>query len=149
MWTYTDEELDKPLYQLRFMIGDTVACDAQFSDGEIMYAYNSRGSLYGAAAELCLRLATKFSRSVDQSAASSKAAFSQLSKQYLRQSIMFETKAAASGAGAPYFGGISESDKERQVLDQDRVPPLFRRGMHDNFYPVAPVGSESEDVGTD
>jgi len=149
-WSYSQDQLNKPLYRVRFLIGDTFCSEQQFQDEEINAAIGSRGTLYGACADLCRALATKYSRSVDFAVTGGgRASYSQLSKQYLRQALQFEAKAASSGAAAPYFAGTSEFDKFNQELDQDRVPPVFQKGMHDNSSPVPPIGIESQDVGTD
>jgi hypothetical protein len=147
-WTYSADQLNKPLYRVRFLIGDRYCAEQQFQDEEINDAISRRGTIYGACADLCRSLATGYSRSVDFAVTGGgRSTYSQLSKQYLRQAIMFETKAAT--LTGPYVGGISVVDKQNQVLDQDRVPPLFQKGMHDNVSQIAPVGEESIETGTD
>ena len=148
-WSYSADQINtKPLYRVRFLMGDTVCSEQQFQDEEINAAINSRGSLAGACADLCRALATKYSRSVDLAiVGGGRANYSQLSKQYLRQALGFEAKATALANG--YIGGISITDKLNQELNQDRVPPQFSIGMHDNWLPVAPIGSESIEEGSD
>jgi hypothetical protein len=149
-WSYSAAQLNKPLYRVRFMIGDRYCAEQQFQDEEIIDAITRRGSIYGACADLCRSLSVAYSRSVDFAiVGGGRANYSQLSKQYLRQAILFDAKAASSGAAMPYFAGISEADKQNQVLDIDRVPPLFQRGMTDNVQTIAPTGIESEQVGSD
>jgi len=148
-FTYSPDQINtKPLYRVRFMIGDTVCGEPQFQDEEIAATITSRGSLAGACADLCRALATKYSRSVDFAiTGGGRANYSQLSKQYLRQALAFEAKATVAAAG--YAAAMTLSDKLNQEMDQDRVPPLFTIGMHDSLLPVAPVGSESPRSGTD
>jgi len=149
-WTYSaDQSNTKPIYRVRFMIGDTACGEQQFQDEEINAAIVSRGSLAGACADLCRSLATKYSRSVDLAiVGGGRASYSQLSKQYLRQAIGFESKAAELATG--YVGGISLADKLSNELNLDRPSPQFVIGMHDNWLPVAPIGSEEHsDTGID
>jgi hypothetical protein len=123
------------------MIGDTVCGEQQFQDEEINAAINSRGSLVGACADLCRALATKYSRSVDMAiVGGGRATYSQLSKQYLRQAISFEAKAATLATG--YVGGVSIADKLNNEMNIDRPDPQFSIGMHDNWLPVAPIGAD-------
>lgn len=148
-WSYSPDQLNKPLYLCRLELGDVVCGDQQFQDEEINAALARRGSVYGACADLCRAYAARVSRSVDQAVTGAAAKFSQMSRQYRIMALTYEAKAASSGMGTPYAGAISLTDKNNQVQDQDRVPPLFQRGMHDNLIPVAPTGLESEDVGGD
>ena len=148
-WSYSWDQINSnPVYRVRFRIGDNVSCEPLFQDEEIAAAISARGSLAGACADLCRALATKYSRSVDFAVTGGgRASYSQLSKQYNRQAVMFEVKAAS--LATPYVAGISVTDKLNQELDTDRVPPQFVIGMHDNLMPVAPVGSESPQSGID
>jgi len=149
-FTYSADQLNKPLYRVRFLIGDRYCAEQQFQDEEINDAIARRGSIYGACADLCRSLSAAYSRSVDFAiVGGGRANYSQLSKQYLRQAVLFDAKAASSGVATPYVAGISETDKTNQELDIDRVPPLFQRGMTDNVQTIAPVGIESETAGTD
>ena len=144
MWTYSWDQLDQPLYQVRLIIGDIVACDQQLQDEEILYFIGSRGSNYGAAAECCRSLATRMARSFDQQAAGSKVFYSQMYKQYTQKAIEYETLATMIGSGVPYAGGISLTDMNRERDDPDRPPPQFFIGMHTNLIPVPPVGAGVE-----
>lgn len=144
-WSYNIENLaTAPKDQVRLLIGDTLTTDQQLQDEEINYLLTTRGSLYGTAAECCRSLQAKFSRSVDQAAGASKTMYSQLAKAYGVKAAEFESKAAMSGAGLPYSGGISVTDKLAQERNTDRVSPQFQVGMDDNeFLPVGPAGNES------
>ena len=55
----------------------------------------------------------------------------------------YEARAAQMGAGLPFAGGISVSDKQANEADTDRVAPQFNIGLEDNFLPVGPVGNET------
>jgi hypothetical protein len=41
-WTYSPDQLNLPLYQVRLMIGDVIACDPQLQDEEILYFISTR-----------------------------------------------------------------------------------------------------------
>jgi hypothetical protein len=151
-WSYTITDLATSTKdQVRFLIGDTLTTDQQLQDEEIVFAISQRASVWGAAAECCRSLASKFARSVDTAAGASKQSYSQLAKAYTIKTNEFESRAAMGGAGMPYAGGISIADKLAQEQNEDRVSPQFQVGMDDNFLPVAPAGNESSvppgDVG--
>jgi hypothetical protein len=146
-WTYNPATLATvPKDQVRLLIGDTLSTDQQLQDEEILYLLTQRASVYGTAAECCRSLQAKFSRSVDQQSGTNKNSYSQMAKAYGVKAVEFEAKAAATGAGMPYAGGISIADKLTQQLDPDRVPPQFQIGMDENL--IAPAagdtGNESE-----
>jgi hypothetical protein len=148
-WSYTIADLaTSPKDQVRLLIGDTLSTDPQMQDEEIDYFITQRSSMYGAAAECCRSLQAKFSRSVDQTAGSSKTLYSQMAKAYGVKAAEFEDKAAQAGAGLPYAGGISVTDKLNQQADGDRVQPQFQIGMEDNLLPVGPAGNLSSVPGS-
>lgn len=130
---------------VRYLIGDTVSSDPQLQDEEIAMSISMRSTAYGAAAECCRSLATKFSRLVDQAAGSSKITFSNMAKAYNARAIEFESLSTLSGAVTPYAGGISAADMLTQETNTDRVGPQFTIGMTDNYLPMAPTGPENED----
>lgn len=128
---------------VRLLIGDVLSSDPQLQDEEVAYMLSSRGTLYGAAAECCRALASKFGRSVDQQAGTSKLFYSQMSKAYTLKSIEFEVKSTLSGYAVPYAGGISLIDKQMQDLNADRVTPTFTKGIMDNAEPEASSGAQT------
>lgn len=131
--------------QVRLLIGDTYTGDQQIQDEEIEYFLMQRATSYGAAAECCRSLQAKLSRSVDQGSGTNKVSYSQMAKAYGVKAAEFEAKAAMSGAGAPYAGAMSISDKIAQESDNDRVAPQFQIGMDENLIlpAVGDSGSES------
>jgi hypothetical protein len=142
-WTFDPTLLaGSPLFQLRSLIGDTLASDPQIADEELAFYQTQRASLYGAAAMACRTLASKYSRSVTQASGTTKFNFTDLSKAYAARAVAFELMASAGMM--PYAGGISIADKAAQELDPDRVGPQFNIGMDDNEIPVAPEGNETE-----
>lgn len=149
-WTYLTSDLaTTPKDQVRLLIGDTLSTDPQLQDEEINYLLTTRTSIYGACAEACRSLATKFSRSVDQAAGTAKEAYSQMAKAYFQKAIYFDVKSAEAGAGLPYAGGISITDKSNQLQDTDRVPPQFNIGMDDNPLPIGQAGNENPEPNED
>jgi hypothetical protein len=144
-WSYNASTLaTTPKDQVRLLIGDVVSTDEQLQDEEITFLLTQRSSIYGTAAECCRSLASKFARSVDQTAGDTKLAYSQLSKAYTAKATAFENKAALSGSGMPYAGGISVADKQNQEQDTDRVQPQFNVGMDENeTLPVGVAGNET------
>ena len=144
-WTYNAATIaGVPKDQVRLLIGDVIVGHPQLQDEEILFLITTRSSIYGAAAECCRSLQAKFSRSVDQVAGTSKIMYSQMAKAYAVKVNEFEAKAAATGAGVAYAGGISISDALVQELNQDRIPPQFNIGMDDNLIPLGPTGNEPE-----
>lgn len=144
-WSYSwDQLLTNPVYAVRLLIGDVISCQPQLQDEEIAFHIGRRSSLYGAASECCRSLAARFARSVDFSAGSNKASYSQLAKAYTSQALLFEAKAATTGAATPYSGGTSIADMLRNEANGDRVLPAFTIGMQDDLLPVAPTGQETE-----
>ena len=143
-WTYSTADLATSAKdQVRLLIGDTLSVDPQLQDEEIVQFISARSSIYGAAGDCCRSLASKFSRSVTQKAGTNTLNFSDMSKAYLKMAIGFDAKALASGAGTPYAGGISQSDKDGQVSNDDRVAPQFNLGMEDNnTIPISGTGNE-------
>lgn len=144
-WTYSVEGIaNSPLFQVRYLIGDTMMNDQQAQDEEINFALTQRPSIYGAAAMVSRSLAGKFSRLVDTVAKDLRTTLSTKARNYLRMAMEFETQAAVRSGAMPYAGGISLSDKARQEQDSDRVPPQFDLGMQDNSLPVGAAGNETQ-----
>lgn len=148
-WTYYPTKLaTSPKDQVRLLIGDTVSTDPQMQDEEINFYLTQRSSVWGAAAECCMTLATKFARSVDQAVGTAKISFSQMAQAYVRRAALFNAKAAMMGTGLPYAGGLSATDMMNALANDDRVAPNFTVGAFDNFLPVGPIGVETEEQGS-
>jgi hypothetical protein len=142
-WTYNLSLLaTSKLAQVRFLMGDTVATSPQMQDEEINFAITQRGSIYGAAADVCRALSAKLSREADTVDKDLRTMMSSRAKAYAARANALEIQGKVRGGALPYSGGISILDKVAQELDTDRVPPFFNRGMDTNYLPVAPVGNE-------
>ena len=145
-WTYYPTQLaTNKTSQVRLLIGDVVSTDPQMQDEEINWFLTMRSSVWGAAAECCTTLATKFARSVDQAVGTAKISFSQMAKSYIGRAAFFNAKAAMMGSGMPYAGGLSAADMLNALNNDDRVQPQFTIGITDNLLPVAPAGGETEE----
>lgn len=149
-WSYSLADLaTSQKDQVRRLLGDVIASDQQIADEEINFAITTRSNVYGAAAECARFIAAQYSRKADVVTASPgggqlKTNYSQQAKSYLTLAAAMDLKAAATGGGAPYAGGISIADKQNAEQDDDRVAPQFDLGMTDNLTnPVAPVGNQT------
>lgn len=144
-WTYNLSSLGtSPLFQVRYLMGDTVQTQQQVQDEEITFALTQRSSIYGTAAMVCRSLASRLAREADTVDKDIRTTLSARSRGYLRMSIAFEQQASARSGALPYAGGISIADKLQNELDADRVPPNFSIGLtDDDFMPVSPVGNET------
>jgi hypothetical protein len=147
-WTYTLADLaTTPLFQLRWLIGDTLPADPQIADEELTWAMTQRSSIYGAAADACRSLATQMGRQADSVQGNLRTTYSARSRAYAAASGRFEVMAMVRSAGMPYSGQISKVDYTAMLANPDRMGPQFAIGMQDNYLPVGPVGQENESLG--
>lgn len=143
VWTYSGDPSASPRDAARYLIGDTIYTDQQFTDAEIDYQVTkSPTNLYRVAYALCLSLAAKFSRLVDTVDRDLRTMYSTKSGNYRAMAARFQQEAATGGGGMPFAGGISFADRQRQIDNTDRVPPDFNKGMQDNWVPDGIVGNE-------
>lgn len=110
---------------IRILIHDTTG---RLSDETIAYFLASEPSVWYAAAMCCDTLAAqqggKTSLTVgDLSIGYSAGEYKSLSKSF---------RIRGSLAAVPFAGGISQSDKDTETSDTDRVGPSFTIGMHDD-----------------
>lgn len=149
-WTYDTGKLaTSSLYQVRYLVGDTLSADTQVQDEEIAFALTQKASIYGAAAIVCRSLAAQLSRQADTVDRDLRTTLSAKATAYAKRAAQMETMAVTRSGATPYAGGISISDKVQQELNTDRVPPQFTIDMDDNYLPVAPVGNEGTPVPTE
>lgn len=142
-WTYNPASIaDTPLYQVRFLIGDTLPKDPQLSDEELGFALSLRSSIYGAAAESCRALAAQMSRQADSTQGSLHTLYSSRARAYAMRAAEFEVKAMARSAALPYSGQTSRSDYRLADGDEDRIAGQFFIGMDDDETPVGSVDPE-------
>lgn len=143
-WTYSGDPSLSNKDAVRYLIGDTVSSDQQVTDTEILFALSQRTNIYGAAALVCRSLASRLSREADVVDRELRTSYSTRARAYLRMASEFEMQSSVRSGALPYAGGISVSDKQRQVNDTDRVKPQFNIGMDENRYPVGPAGNETQ-----
>lgn len=147
-WTYDATQLTGTnayslLMQVRTLIGDTNPKDQQLWDGQIAFALAQENSnIYLAGADCCLQLAAKFSRDVDTFEGTLHRMYSARQKAYATRAVELKAKASSRSFGVAYAGGISQSDKQLQDCNTDRVQPAFLRGLTDNWLPVAPIDNQ-------
>lgn len=146
-WTYTLSALaTSQLFQVRYLMGDTIQSDPQVQDEEIYFALTQRANVYGAAATVCRALASRLSRETDTVDKDLRDSISQKARAYSRMAVDYEQQASTRGGAMPYAGGISIADKQAQEANQDRVEPQFTLGMDDNLSdPVGPAGQQTLD----
>jgi hypothetical protein len=146
-WTYNAALIStSPLMQVRRLLGDVIASDAQIQDEEINWAL-SRWNVYGATAEMARSLAFQLARQVDiVTGPELRTTYSQRSKQY--HALSREMKRLAMKGAVPYAGAVSIADKINVIGDPDRVPPSFNRQQHDDLLPVGPVGEQTPVPGS-
>lgn len=145
-WSYDATLLGaKPLYQVRFLTGDTLSGDQQMTDEEIAFVLTQRSSIYGAAAMCCRSLSAQKARLADVSTGDLRTTYSSLSQAYSKRAGEYEAQATARSGALPYAGGVTVTDKQNQEADGDRVQPQFKIGQEDNFLPVSPIDSQNTD----
>lgn len=142
-WTYNLGQLaTTPLYQVRYLVGDTQSNDPQVQDEEITFALSQRSSIFGAAAMVCRSLASQLSRTADTVDKDLRTTLSQRATAYARRAADYEARAIARSGAMPYAGGLSIADKVLNEQNPDRVQPQFTTSMDDNYIPVAPAANE-------
>jgi hypothetical protein len=144
-WTYLPAQIaTSPLMQVRRLLGDVLASDAQVQDEEINWSL-TRWNIYGATAEMATALAFQLARQVDVVQGELKTNFSARSKQY--HALARAMKLLANISAQPYGGAMSIADKINVQGDPNRPPPDFQRGQFDDRLPVSPVGEQTQSFG--
>lgn len=118
-----------PLDDLRFRLGDTTEVGAfapLFQDEELtaLLNFNNQDVTLAELAALEI-LANRFALLSDQVTGKVQTKYSQISEAYQRRADAIRADVLTLEA-VPYAGGISRADEETEVLDPDRVEPLFR-----------------------
>jgi len=126
-WSY-NPGLEKPLDQVRFLVGDTKIAKQLVQDEEINWALKQEHNIYMAAASVADKLATE-SRGLRSRTTGS------LSRTFGPEfwtARASDLRKRGSTHQVLSAGGLSISGKEVQELDSDAVQPAIKRGMHDN-----------------
>lgn len=131
-WSYSGNPSDSPKDELRFHLGDTDKDDPLLSDGECSYLLSKNNSdPLLAAIKGCDLIAMKFARLADERVGQVSISYSQKAQAYLKMKDALKERAAIDNC-IPYAGGISASDKESRIENDDRVAPIFtRHGMEE------------------
>ncbi len=146
-WTYSGDPNASQKDAVRFLVGDTLSDDQQIPDPEILFALQSWGSIWRAAAMCCRSLAARLSRTADTVQGDLHVMYANRAKAYRQMAAEYDQQAIIRSAGLPYAGGISVSDVIAVRNDPDRVPPQFNIGMMDCWIPVPPAGNEAQVFG--
>lgn len=144
-WTYDLDELaGTPLYQVRYLVGDTDTDHQEIQDEEINFSITQTPSIYAAAADVARSIGARYTRRVDEAAGDTKKNYSQRAKAFIALAAQLSNYAAGRSGAFAYAGGISRTDKRQQEQNTDRVKPQFNLGLEDNRLPVGPAGNETQ-----
>jgi hypothetical protein len=132
-WTYVGPGEDAK-DEVRFLVGDTIATDPLITDEEILHAIEMWTNSYRAAAAIADALAARFAREVSHSADGQSYSASDISKHYiaLADRLRIEAQRQIAKTAAPYAGGISHAEREKDDQDDDLIDHAFRSHMHDH-----------------
>lgn len=115
---------------IRLLLGDTDETAPLLTDRQIsLLLGESEGNRYAAAALGADILAAKYAAATDATLGDVSVSNSQLSTQYSALAVRLRRQALIRTT-APYAGGISKSDKERQEDNANRVGPAFTKALH-------------------
>lgn len=132
-WTYTGDPAASSVATVRWLVGDTDPGRKLTTDEEIQYSLSQNSSNTNSAAKevissLMIRFATQgivkigaFYFDATNIVKGLRAALEELEKRSGLQEHVW------------YAGGISRDDKRNVESNDDRVPPRFKRDMHENI----------------
>lgn len=134
-WTYSGNPGATPKDAVRFEVQDTDTKRQLLRDEEIQFAIDQEAGippeprgLLCAAARCCEVLARRFSAQADTVIGSIQVTYSKQAAGYTERAA--ELRARATGAGEPWVGGTSRSEKQLLRSQTNRVQPLFRKHQH-------------------
>lgn len=133
-WSYSGDPASTSKDTVRFYVQDTVSADQQVSDEEITFLLTDENEdVLRAAARTAEAISAKYARQVDKTVGGLQLSAGRRQQKYADLAKQLWTRANAVGAGipSPYAGGISQSDKDEQEADTDRVEPAFTRHMQE------------------
>jgi len=135
-WTYSGDPRSSILDEVRFLVADTDTNDRQIADEEILYLIDIRASTYSVASGVCQAIAAKYARDVSKHVGDLKIEAQARQQHYNDLADRYASQAGEAGLSmyalsAPYAGGISQSDRDVQIADSDRVDPSFSVGGMD------------------
>lgn len=130
-WTYSGDPSDSDLDAVRFLVGDTNEDDKQLSNEELEYLIAQNGAPARAASAAAGELGRRFA------GLATRVWVGDLHIEYLDRSDAYLALAArllvTGGAklAMPFAGGISKSNRESHLANDDEVKPAFTIGLHD------------------
>jgi hypothetical protein len=133
-WTYSRNPGASNKDAVRFYVQDVFEKTPYLQDEEIEFAIaeeageepDSRG-LLSSAALCCELLADRFAMQPDTLIGSLQITTSKAAQIFGERAD--KLRARAQGAGLPFVGGQTHSEKRTRRMEPDRVQPLFRRGQ--------------------
>jgi len=114
---------------VRFRVGDTSSGSYRLDDEEINALVSEQGNKYIAAAICAEAIGAGFAQRVDKTVGKLQISMSQASERYFK--LADRLRAEAGMRAEPYAGGISQSDKDSEEADTDRVSPNFTIAQFD------------------
>jgi hypothetical protein len=123
-------DLNTDIGKVRFEIPDTTEDGRLLDDAEIVHALNEENGFVAAAARCCETIARRFAMQADIATGDVKITYSKQAENLSERAK--DLRKRVQGAGIPFAGGVSRTDKENRALDEDRVQGAFSRGQFDN-----------------
>lgn len=143
-WTYDPAQVGTdPLFQVRFLIQDTVSTRPLCQDEELNFLIANEANVYMAAAAACDSL-------VARSAGVQSRRVGDLALTYdpkFYRSLGATLRARGMSHQLPSAGGLSVADKIAQASDSDAVRPSFVRGIDENPGAPQPSGISPNPLG--
>ena len=126
-WSYSGNPGSSELDEIRFTIGDTDVKDPELQDEEIQFVIDNQIPFNNLRIAIsCLKkIQAKFKSLIDEKVGDVDIKWSQKYKKVGDMVDSLTRSLAKSNIGSAYAGGISQDDKQSQVLDSDRVAPAF------------------------
>lgn len=129
-WSYSGNPASSSKDEVRFLAQDTVKTDPLLEDEEIDFLITQEGSAQKAAIKAAQTIMAKFARFVDESVGQVKKSFSQRFGHY-RDLVDDLNRHAAMRGAVPFAGALTETQKDVQEDNDDRIDPIFTRDMND------------------
>ena len=134
-FTYDPSALDtEPLYEVRFIIGDTAIDKPLLDDEEIEY-YLAKydDAVQMTAVKCCEAIAAKYAKFSKKRVNGVEVEIEDVAGKYMRLAKHLRANIAATSGvtGAPW-AVTRKSQKDAINEDSDLINPAFKRGMHDN-----------------
>lgn len=129
-FTYEGDPSQSDTQAVRYLSGDTDRELAEIDDKEIAFALSKFSDTRLAAAMCVDALADKYARRADIKVGEVSKSMSAISDRLRQRAKDLRTEAGKSAM--PFFGGVSEADKQATDANSDNVPPSFRKKMFDS-----------------